>query len=74
MLKMLSLLIVGAVLMGCDASTKETTSNWVLPPELSHCKFYTMYSQNGATMRVVVCPNSTTTTSITKNPSVTVIN
>lgn len=74
MLKMFSLLIVISALVGCEANTKETTSNWVLPPELSHCKFYTMHSQNGVTMRVVVCQNSTTTTSITKNPSVTVIN
>lgn len=73
MLKMFSLLIVISALVGCEANTKETTSMWELPPELSHCKFYRMTSENGSTMRVVVCPNSTTT-SITKNSSVTVIN
>ena len=59
----ISLVAATVVLVGCSPSY-EAMSMPVLPDELKDCKFY--YVSNGDRgMRVVRCPNSTTSTTYT---------
>jgi len=53
------MLVMAVALAGCTPSAKETV--WeVLPDGLKDCKFYEISNSNGATMKVVRCPMSTT--------------
>lgn len=54
--------VTAALLTGCDSNTSSITHRYVLPPELSKCKIYDM-SNGTNSIKVVHCPNSTTTTS-----------
>lgn len=61
-MKYIFLIVISLIgILGCDTKTTQVTNDWVLPEELSHCKIYSMKS-NGNHMRVVYCPNATTTT------------
>lgn len=60
-----TLLVACAVLFitGCDAQNPKNVSEFYkLPDELSHCGIYRIDGNRNPVMRVVVCPNSTTTT------------
>ncbi len=74
-MKKLVLALCVLVMTGCKPETTESTSNYSLPPELSHCKIYAMDSGGVGRLHVVHCPNSqTTTVEQGKHPkSVTVI-
>lgn len=63
--KFVRILLVAAavVLVGCSPSY-ESMSMPVLPDELKDCKFYYV-SNGGPYMRVVRCPNSSTSTTYT---------
>ena len=60
-MKKLVLVLCVLVMTGCTPETSES-HNYVLPPELSHCKIYRMRGVNAKVMVVVHCPNSETTT------------
>lgn len=61
MLTKIGALIGLLLLVGCEASTKETTSEWVLPPELADCSTYRM--TNGyKSFTIVKCPTSVVST------------
>lgn len=47
--------------VGCSAETKTITDNYILPPELSHCKIFKLSNVSNH-MRVVYCPLAVTTT------------
>jgi hypothetical protein len=53
---------LAGVLVGCKAETEERTSQYVLPNGLQDCKIYKMVGENGDSMKVMRCPNSSTTT------------
>jgi hypothetical protein len=60
---LLLIIVASCSLLGCGpATTKNTTTAWKLPDELSHCSVYKMTDENGSDMKVVHCPSSTTTT------------
>lgn len=62
-----ALTVTTAVLLtGCDSSTSSITHDYVMPPELSKCKIYSM-SDGLNRIRVVHCPNSSTTTNYRSN-------
>lgn len=65
-MKYIVAVLVAFLLTACDASTKERTSEFVLPTELKEagCKIYRMQQDGaGATLYTVYCPNANTTTS-----------
>lgn len=62
-MKKILLVMFVVVLMGCDAKTVDTSSRYVLPAELSDCKFYYIQGEGlSQTLHVVRCPNSSTST------------
>lgn len=50
--------------VGCSAETNTITDNYILPPELTHCKIFKL-SNGSSNMRVVYCPEAVTTTTHT---------
>jgi hypothetical protein len=67
-MKYIVAVLVAFLLTACDASTKERTSDFVLPAELKEagCKIYRMQQDGaGATLYTVYCPNANTSTSYT---------
>ena len=65
-MKKLMIAIVLLTLAGCgDPSAKDSTDKWMLPDGLKDCKIYSLSNGKGGYMRVVRCPNSSTTTSYT---------
>lgn len=57
--------LVAFLLTACDASTKERTSDFILPIELQEagCKIYRMQKDGaGVTLYTVYCPNANTST------------
>lgn len=71
--------LMGFVLAGCDASTRESTDSYVLPKDLldKGCKIYHMEGKYENSLDVVYCPNAqvTSRTKAGKSPqqSVTTI-
>lgn len=71
--------MMGFVLAGCDAKTRESTNSYIMPTELAEkgCKVYHMMAPSENTLDVVYCPNAqvTTHTKVGKSPqqSVTVV-
>lgn len=55
------MLMVGLMMLaGCEPDAK--VKNYpVLPDELKDCKFFRLADENGSTITVARCPNSTTT-------------
>ncbi|UNA02714.1 hypothetical protein [Enterobacter phage vB_ExiM_F5M1E] len=55
--------LTAGVLVGCDASTTESTDSYILPKELAEkgCKIYYMEGKNASTLNVVYCPGATVT-------------
>lgn len=67
-MKYIVAVLVAFLLTACDASTKERTSDFVLPTELKEagCKIYRMQQEGaGATLYTVYCPNANTSTGYT---------
>ncbi|EHV4444336.1 Uncharacterised protein [Escherichia coli] len=67
-MKYIVAVLVAFLLTACDASTKERTSDFVLPAELKEagCKIYRMQQDGaGATLYTVYCPNANTSTGYT---------
>lgn len=63
--KLLLVTCAVTLLAACEADDpKNVTDKYKLPPELAHCQIYRVDNGGGA-MRVVVCPNSTTSTQYT---------
>lgn len=62
-MKNLILLALLSILIGCDARTVDTSSNYKLPDGLLDCKTYTVYGDGlTKTLYVIRCPSSQTTT------------
>lgn len=57
-------LVILTTLLTLTACTPHTqqTYDFVLPPELSHCRVYKMSDRSVNVIRVVHCPNASTTT------------
>ena len=67
-MKYIVAVLIAFLLTACDASTKERTSDFVLPAELKEagCKIYRMQQDGaGATLYTVYCPNANTSSSHT---------
>lgn len=67
-------LVLSALIVGCNQS-EAFKPNAPLPQGLKDCKFYNIW-QSGSLLRVVRCPNSSTTTNYQSgktNTSVTVV-
>lgn len=63
-LKAKFVLIAAIGLAACSPSGKEVTGNFPIMPEgLKDCKIYDLQSDGGSHVRVVRCPNSSTSTS-----------
>lgn len=79
MKRILMVALMGLILAGCDASTRESTNSYILPKDLLEkgCKIYHMKGKNEKSLDVVYCPNSQVTASkkVGKSPrqSVTTI-
>lgn len=58
MKKIILAVLVATALVGCTPETKEVSNSWVLPPELQGCKVYDLSSDSGSSMKVIVCPNT----------------
>lgn len=61
MKRILMVALIGLVLSGCDAATKERTAHYVMPKDLAEkgCKVYNMQSDGaGETLNVVFCPGA----------------
>lgn len=56
--------LTAGVLVGCDASTTESTGSYILPKDLAEkgCKIYYMEGKFANTLNVVYCPGATVTT------------
>lgn len=76
MKRILMLAVMSLTLVGCDASTRESTGSYILPQDLldKGCKIYHMEGKYENSLDVVYCPNAQVT-SRTKAPqrSVTTI-
>lgn len=46
---------------GCGLKSKEVSSDYALPPELSDCKVFRIANDVGGNIKVVRCPDTTTT-------------
>ena len=63
--------IIGLLaLSGCNPSA-EVKNYPVLPDELRDCKFFRLMDENGSSITVARCPNSTTTTRQSDKPGTT---
>lgn len=65
-MKYIVLVVMAFLLSACDASTKDRTSEFLLPTELKDagCKIYRMRQEgDGATLYTVYCPHANTSTS-----------
>ena len=59
-MKRILILVILASLMGCDSAVEQT---WpVVPDGLKDCQIYKLKNGGGAVLRVVRCPNSSTST------------
>lgn len=73
MTKLALISLLAVVSIGCS-KTHNITDNYNLPDELKDCKFYRVEGFNGASsLRVVRCPNSSTSTTYGKNQTTIVI-
>lgn len=61
----LLLVVTSLMLGGCKAETTEHTQEYVLPAELQDCKVYSLHSTGNEFIRIVRCPNSTTSATYT---------
>lgn len=63
-MKNILLAVAVLALFGCDAETRDSTRKYILPAGLERCKIYDLSRDGtGNTMTIVVCPNSTVSTS-----------
>lgn len=58
----IAIALLTATLVACEPTTRETSQDYVLPPELQDCKAYYLRDTNGSSLTVMRCPNSTTAT------------
>jgi intein/homing endonuclease len=63
MKKIILILITLVSFMACSKKTQEYTDSFLLPEELKDCKIFWMRGENVGSMKIVRCPNSSTTTS-----------
>lgn len=63
--RVLMAVMLGLSLVGCDASTRESTDNYILPKDLLNkgCKIYHMVGKYENNIDVVYCPGAEVTTS-----------
>ncbi len=47
---------------GCEPETKDIKGRYLVPEELIDCSFNYLYGSDGAALKVVRCPNSSTST------------
>lgn len=67
--KMLLVFVGLLFLSACSPRTYDVSDEFVLPEGLKGCTLYKMTNGNAVTMRVVHCPNSTTSTRVSgKDP------
>lgn len=57
------ILVLLLLLVGCERTTKDATTNFILPTGMEDCKVYSMSNGRGIYITVVRCPNSSTSTS-----------
>lgn len=72
MKKLILAVLVAAALVGCTPETKEVSNSWVLPPELQGCKVYALSNDTGSTMKALVCPNTSSFTTSSREGKVDV--
>lgn len=65
-MKLLLAFVLAILMLGCSAgepSTDDITDKYVLPGLMQECKIYRLYDNNNTSpIKVVHCPNATTTT------------
>lgn len=63
MKRILMVALMGLALVGCDASTRESTDSYILPKDLldKGCKIYHMEGKYENSLDVVYCPNAQVT-------------
>lgn len=63
MKRILMMALMGLALVGCDASTRESTDSYILPKDLldKGCKIYHMEGKYENSLDVVYCPNAQVT-------------
>jgi hypothetical protein len=59
-MKNLFILSLIVLLSGCEADYETKTDSYKLPPELADCSVYQLSDKVGSAMKVVRCPNATT--------------
>lgn len=62
MKKILAVVAIAFALVGCKAETKDVSSEFVLPQDISQCKVYELHDTNGGMLKALICPNATTAT------------
>lgn len=72
MLKILGVVIVGAMMVGCTPTTTEVSANFIMPRGLEDCQLYRMNNSDGTFIYVMRCPTVTSTTRAGKNPTYTI--
>ena len=60
MIKFITAITIISFLLGCTPKTKNIESNYDIPEELSDCVFLNMRDTKASEIKVVRCPNSTT--------------
>jgi len=71
MKKFLLLALISVTVAGCNNPSYEESNNYVLPPELSHCKVFKVTGRNyGRVLYITTCSNTdiVNTTLSQKNP------
>jgi len=68
-----SMMFVMMFVVGCKPTAKEDTNRFVLPKGLSDCRIYTVSDDRGVYLRVVRCPNSSTSTTTSGKNSQSVV-
>lgn len=64
MKKILAIILAVVALSGCEPSAKEVVME-VIPKALEDCRLYELKSRSGEYIKVMRCPNSTTSTNFT---------
>lgn len=72
MKKIILAVLVATALVGCTPETKEVSNSWAFPPELQDCKIYALSNDTGSSMKVLVCPNTPSFTTSSREGKVDV--
>ena len=65
MKKLIGILFAAGIISGCTNSAKEVIYP-VMPPELKDCKIFVLDKEDGRSITVMRCPNSTTSSTYTE--------